>query len=203
MNTSFKFIFIIFITLISISNEHNNVNEENKKENIIIKYLLKSSNTIEIITTKIISKLINDFNIEEPFDFGCFFILGIIVRILMSFITSKFKNNDNYVYNTPDTAEYLYKIINQLNELSNKMVKRNENNNNNNDNNDNNINDNENENNDFKKMTDEINLFLNKFENSIKNIEDEIKKNQKTNEEILTTIEDCQKEIQDSISTPQ
>jgi len=52
-------------------------------------------------------------------------------------------------------------------------------------------------------MTDEINLFLNKFENSIKNIEDEIKKNQKTNEEILTTIEDCQKEIQDSISTPQ
>lgn len=69
--------------------------------------------------------------------------------------------------------------------------------------NDNNINDNENENNDFKKMTDEINLFLNKFENSIKNIEDEIKKNQKTNEEILTTIEDCQKEIQDSISTPQ
>ena len=121
----------------------------------------------------------------------------------MSFITSKFKNNDNYVYNTPDTAEYLYKIINQLNELSNKMVKRNENNNNNNDNNDNNINDNENENNDFKKMTDEINLFLNKFESSIKNIEDEIKKNQKTNEEILTTIEDCQKEIQDSISTPQ
>ena len=201
MNTSFKFIFIIFITLISISNEHNNVNEENKKENIIIKYLLKSSNTIEIITTKIISKLINDFNIEEPFDFGYFFILGIIFRILISFITSKFKNNDNYVYNTPDTAEYLYKIINQLNELSNKMVKRNENNNNNNDNNDNNINDNEN--NDLKKMSDEINLFLNKFENSIKNIEEEIKKNQKTNEEILTTIENCQKEIQDSISTPQ
>ncbi len=200
MNTSFKFIFIIFITLISISNEQNNINEENKKENIIIKYLLKSSNTIEIITTKIISKLINDFNIEEPFDFGCFFILGIICRILMSFITSKFKNNDNYVYNTPDSAEYLYKIINQLNELSNKMVKRNENNNNN-DNNDNNINDNEN--NDLKKMSDEINLFLNKFENSIKNIEDEIQKNQKTNEEILKTIEQCQKEIQDSISTPQ
>ncbi len=200
MNTSFKFIFIIFITLISISNEQNNINEENKKENIIIKYLLKSSNTIEKITTKIISKLINDFNIEEPFDFGCFFILGIICRILMSFITSKFKNNDNYVYNTPDSAEYLYKIINQLNELSNKMVKRNENNNNN-DNNDNNINDNEN--NDLKKMSDEINLFLNKFENSIKNIEDEIQKNQKTNEEILKTIEQCQKEIQDSISTPQ
>ena len=201
MNTSFKFIFIIFITLISISNEQNNINEENKKENIIIKYLLKSSNTIEIITTKIISKLINDFNIEEPFDFGYFFILGIIFRILISFIASKFKNNDNYVYNTPDTAEYLYKIINQLNELSNKMVKRNENNNNNNNDNDNNINDNEN--NDLKKMSDEINLFLNKFENSIKNIEEEIKKNQKTNEEILTTIENCQKEIQDSISTPQ
>ena len=201
MNTSFKFIFIIFITLISISNEHNNVNEENKKENIIIKYLLKSSNTIEIITTKIISKLINDFNIEEPFDFGYFFILGIIFRILISFIASKFKNNDNYVYNTPDTAEYLYKIINQLNELSNKMVKRNENNNNGDNDNDNNINDNEN--NDLKKMSDEINLFLNKFENSIKKIEEEIKKNQKTNEEILTTIENCQKEIQDSISTPQ
>ena len=203
MNTSFKFIFIIFITLISISNEHNNVNEENKKENIIIKYLLKSSNTIEIITTKIISKLINDFNIEEPFDFGYFFILGIIFRILISFIASKFKNNDNYVYNTPDTAEYLYKIINQLNELSNKMVKRNENNNNNNNDNDNENNINDNENNDLKKMSDEINLFLNKFENSIKKIEEEIKKNQKTNEEILTTIENCQKEIQDSISTPQ
>ena len=197
MNTSSKFYLFIFLCILPLIFSQKNSNEQNKNNNIIIEYLKKLSYLIEGYTTKILSKIILDFNLHEPYDFGAFFILGCIIRILFAIISSFF-TKDNYIYNTPDNAENLYNIIKQLNQLSEKMNKESEINpfNDNNDN----INENNDENCD--KINNVINSSISKLENSIISIENEIKKNQKTNEEILKTIEDCQKEIKDSF-TPQ
>ena len=197
MNTSYKSYLLIFLCIIPLIFSQG-INGQNKNINIIIEYLKKLSFIIEGITTKILSKIILDLHLHEPYDFGAFFILGCIFKIIFVLISSLFKKKDNFIYNTPDNAESLYYIIKQLNQLSEKMNKESKINpfNDNNDN----INENNDENCD--KINNVINSSISKLENSIISIENEIKKNQKKNEEILKTIEQCQQEIKDSF-TPQ
>jgi DNA phosphorothioation-dependent restriction protein DptG len=198
MNTSHKFYLFIFLCIIPLIFSQKQSNEQNKNNNIIIVYLKKLSYIIEGITTKILSKIILDLQLHEPYDFGAFFILGCIIRIAFAIISSFFKQKDNFIYNTPDNAESLYQIIKQLNQLSEKMNKESEVNPFNDNNDD--INENNDEN--CNKINNTINSSISKLEKSIISIENEIKKNQEKNEEILKTIEQCQQEIKDSF-TPQ
>ena len=148
---------------------------------------------------------------DEPYDFFACFIAGCCLRLLIIFIKKFFKTIFNikevdYVYNEKDGAENLYIVIKRLSEFCDKLNLQI--NNKDEGKNINNINENTKGNselgkNDLMKLKkiEEDNKIINKklssIEETLKTIEENYNKEKNHNEDMLKTIEACQKDIKE------
>ena len=101
---------IITIMLLSFSCQEIKDEDVSLKSKAKLYYNLLFSN-IENALTTLDSTLSNKFSIKAPYNPVAFFLIGCFIKIVLSCVFSG-KRKDNYVYNTQDTAEGLYNIIN-------------------------------------------------------------------------------------------
>ena len=103
---------IIAIMVLSFSCQDINEEESSLKSKVKVYYELLFSN-IENTLTTLDNTLLVKFSIKAPYNLVVFFLIGCFIKILCSCMFSC-KKKDNYVYNTQDTAEGLYNIINVI-----------------------------------------------------------------------------------------
>ena len=201
-------LFSIFFAYVS-SNEFNYNEFKSKPFSNKIKYIIVTFFMgLERYTYKFLFYL-RFHKFSEPYDFLIFFIAGALFRLFVVILKKIYKLvfniKDSYVYNEPDNTENLYIINKKLDELSKSINNSNQNNLD-----ENNIINNENENdelgeNDLLKLKQinernkTVNNKLAQFENYMKDIEENYKKEKDNNEKILKTIEEAQTFIKDSL----
>jgi len=198
---------ILFLNLLSIQFCKSIFDETFKEKTFFEK--IKFGIIIFFNSTEKMAIMILDFlhkrEISEPYDFISFFILGMIFRLLFSFVIKTTKNflfgeKKQFVYNENDNAESLNLVIKKLGELKSNLgslvIEEDIGNNNLIDNNI--IKE---DNNEVNQVEDnpKINQKLIKIDSTLYNIEKKYKELKDYNQDIYKTIEECQKVIKEAL----
>ena len=212
-----SFLLIFGFVLITVSSKQFDKEEFQQKSFLNkIKYLIfRFFDLIEQYTISFVMSL-RVRHYDEPYDFfGCF-IAGCCLRLLIVLSKILFKSffnikDEDYVYNEKDSAENLYIVIKKLNgfcdklnlQINNKEDAKNINNININITPKGNSGLGKNDLMKLKKIEEDnkdINNKLGSLEETLKSIEENYNTEKSHNEDILKTIEACQKDIKDYFS---